>query len=81
MTRGLRVVEARPVGKEEKHLKLKLSRPDNTPIDAIGFHLADRAARLGSCVDVAYHLEINEWNGNRSAQLVLQDVRPAERDR
>jgi len=81
MTRNLKVIEARPVGRDEKHLKLKLSRPNNSPIDAIGFHLADRIAALGNCVDVAYHLEINEWNGNRSAQLNLQDIRPAGSER
>ncbi|MDX2160448.1 MAG: single-stranded-DNA-specific exonuclease RecJ [bacterium] len=80
MSRGLRVIEVRPVGKEDRHLKLKLARPNQAPLDAIGFNLGERAAKLSNCVDVAYQLEVNEWNGTRSAQLVLQDVRPAGED-
>jgi len=32
---------------------------------------------LTDCVDVAYLLGVNEYNGRRTVQLVLQDVRPA----
>lgn len=77
MTRALNVIECRAVGKEAQHLKLRLSRPGHSPVDAIGFGLGERAHDLGKCVDVAYQLEINEWNGNRTAQLNLQDVRDA----
>jgi len=29
-------------------------------------------------VDVAYTLDVNEWNGRRNLQLQVQDLRPAQ---
>lgn len=76
-TRGLRVVDSRFVGKENQHLKLRLRTPDGEILDAIGFRLAELAPRKGDSVDVAYTLDINEWNNTRSCQLNLQDIRPS----
>jgi single-stranded-DNA-specific exonuclease len=78
MTRDVRVLEKRTVGKEGQHLKLKVIRPGVPPLDAIGFNLGSRLNGLPDRIDVAYQLEINEWNGNRSLQLHLLDVRPVE---
>lgn len=76
VTRGLKVVEQRLVGKEERHIKLKLGRgAGQVPIDAIGFHLAPSYPQGVERVDLAYHLEVNEWNGQRTPQLNLIDVR------
>ena len=77
LTRGLRVLDCRRVGREEKHLRLRLGNGSGS-IDAIGFRLGERAAELPSVVDVAYHLEINEWNNAVKLQLNVQDLRPAE---
>ena len=77
MTSNLRVLEARTVGKEGHHLKLKLARAGQPPLDAIGFGLGDWVERMPERVDVAYQLEMNEWNGNRNLQLNVQDIRPA----
>ena len=78
MSRGLRVVERRAVGKENQHLRLRLSQPGHRSLDAIGFGLGDRLSDLPEIIDVAYELTVNEWNGTRTAQLSLQDVRGAE---
>lgn len=77
MSRDLRVLESRTVGKEGHHLKLKLARSGQPPLDAIGFGLGDWVDNMPERVDVAYQLEMNEWNGNRSLQLNMQDIRPA----
>lgn len=79
MTRNLRVMDCRLVGKDESHLKLKLARFGEAPLDAIGFHLGEWARNMPPRVDLAYTLEINEWNGNKSAQMNLLDVRAAEK--
>ena len=76
LTRGLRVVECRRVGQEGKHLKLKLSNGINH-IDGIGFKQGEWAENSTPFVDVVYHLEINEWNGQVKLQLNVQDLRPA----
>jgi single-stranded-DNA-specific exonuclease len=79
MSRRLRVQEFRTVGRSDEHLKLRLMRPNAPPIDAIGFNLGSRANDLAGYVDLAYQLDINDYNGIRSAQLLIQDLRPAER--
>lgn len=78
MSRNLRVLECRTVGKEDKHLKLKLARAGQPPLDAIGFGLGEWAAKMPDRIDAAYYLELNEWNGHRNLQLNLQDIRPSE---
>jgi single-stranded-DNA-specific exonuclease len=76
MSRNLRVLETRTVGKESQHLKLKLARAGQPPLDAIGFGLGEWANKMPERIDAAYQLEINEWNGYRNLQLNLQDIRP-----
>ena len=76
MSRGLEVLDCRTVGKDDKHLKLKLGRLGK-PIDAIGFRMGDWAGKMPSSIDAAYHLEMNEWNGYRRLQMRLLDIRPA----
>jgi single-stranded-DNA-specific exonuclease len=75
MTRRARVVECRTVGENGRHLKLKIARAGQPPLDAIGFGLGDWAKTLGEFADLAFQLEMNEWNGKHSLQLRLEDVR------
>lgn len=77
ISRNVRVLECRTVGKDGNHLKLKLARAGQPPLDAIGFGLGSWAGQMPDRLDVAYQLEINEWNGYRNLQLNLQDIRPA----
>ena len=77
MTRDLRVASCRAVGGEGKHLKLSLSR-NGRHIDAIGFGMGEQAHDMPGSIDAAYHLEMNEFNGRRSLQLHLLDIRPAQ---
>jgi single-stranded-DNA-specific exonuclease len=77
MTRRLRVVEARAVGAKRSHLKLYLS-DGRTRWDAIAFRQAHWLDSLPDYIDVAYHLELNQWNGRERLQLNVQDLRPAE---
>jgi single-stranded-DNA-specific exonuclease len=78
MTRNVRVLEHRTVGKDSKHLKLRIARAGQPPLDAIGFGLGEWATQMPGRLDVAYHLEINEWNDRQYLQMNLQDVRAAE---
>jgi single-stranded-DNA-specific exonuclease len=65
------LVEQRTVG--ETHLKLKV-RPlsGNTHIDAIAFNQAGSAHR--GAVRMAYRLDVNEWRGVESPQLVVEQI-------
>jgi single-stranded-DNA-specific exonuclease len=76
VSRGVGVRRHRAVGRDRKHLKLALSDGSAT-WDAIAFRQGAWAGHLPPVVDVAYHLELNEWRGERRLQLNVQDIRPA----
>ena len=65
------------MGRGGGHLRLALYADSGERLDAIGFGLGERAGRLPELVDLAFRLEINEWNGREQLQLNLQDIRPA----
>ena len=82
-TRGVKVVDTRLVGKEGKHLKLRISSPKSPKlprllsIDAIAFNFGSLQGQLreGMTVDLAYSIDMNVWNGRRSVQLKVKDIR------
>jgi single-stranded-DNA-specific exonuclease len=80
-SKAVYVLESRLVGKEGKHLKLRIARAGKPPLDAIAFGLGEWASRLPGHVDLAYQLEMNEWNGKQTLQLNVQDIRPASTPR
>ncbi len=65
------VLQAKIVG--EKHLKLVLGRADeNAMIDAIAFFVDEPQSWIGTPrIKVAYQLDINEYRGNRTVQLIV----------
>ncbi|MRR07611.1 MAG: single-stranded-DNA-specific exonuclease RecJ, partial [Deltaproteobacteria bacterium] len=56
------------------HLKMRLSGTGCT-FDAIGFNLAGKEDVLTNKVDIAFNLGWNEWNGRKSLQLNLKDIK------
>lgn len=69
------VVEHRVVGK--KHLKLALRPSDGGRVlQAIAFGAADTQPSNGGRVQAAYRLDVNEYRGNRSLQLVVEHMEP-----
>lgn len=76
MSRSVYVKSQRAVGKDGRHLKLELY-DGRTRWDAIGFRQGEWVGKLPDRVDIAYHLEVNEWNERRSLQLNVQDIQPA----
>ena len=72
----VKVVDARAVGKEGKHLKLRVADgPVN--IDGIAFGFGSWMREMPAYIDVAYHVEVNEWNGFIKPQINVQDLKPA----
>jgi single-stranded-DNA-specific exonuclease len=70
------ILDRRIVG--EHHLKLTL-RPTNAKrvLDAIAFHATDADWPAATKrLEAAYRLDVNEFRGQRSVQLILQHVRP-----
>ncbi len=75
---GMTVTAARPVGREQAHLKLTLRRGNRT-IDAIAFRFAGPPPARGEVVDVAFHAERESYQGLESVRWNVQAIRPAER--
>jgi len=63
---------------KDKHLRFSL-RQNGVVFNGIGFDMADKMELLasGKPVDVVYKIDENEWNGQKSLQLRIIDVKPA----
>ena len=73
---GVHVVRdsVRLVGREGQHLKMRVTAPGSgTEWDAIGFGMGPLAGSLAGKLDLAYCIDINDYNGR--PQLTLKDLR------
>jgi single-stranded-DNA-specific exonuclease len=61
---------------KDLHLKLSITH-DNVVFNGIGFNLADKYEQLAGKqpVDIVFTLDENEWNGNKSLQLKVIDLK------
>ena len=73
-SREVRTVNYRTVGQENAHLKLTVVQGQYT-FDAIAFKLGHWAEAMPPKIDLAYSFEINEFNGKKSLQLNIQDIK------
>jgi single-stranded-DNA-specific exonuclease len=71
----LEVRGLRAIGSDKKHLKLLLRDGRGVAWDAIAFRRGGLVSQIPGRVDVAYTLEINEWNQGKQLQLNVQDLR------
>ena len=71
--------KTRAVGKEkpQKHLRLEVTDASGVKMVGIGFGLAKYAElmRTGNTVDICYTVSQNDFNGKRSLQLMVKDVK------
>ena len=77
LTRNARVTEARQVGGQGKHLKMKLLQGGQV-WDAIAFRQGDKLDTAYGGIDLVYTMGLNTWNGKTTVQLTIQDFRQAE---
>lgn len=61
---------------KEAHLRFVLQQ-GNAKITGIGFHMADKLPLLqaGKPVDIVFKIDENEWNGEKSLQMKVMDLR------
>ena len=63
----------------ERHLKLVLSQQGRRRVEAIGFHLAHEGEPPPwRRIHAAYRIDVNEYRGARTLQLVLEHVAPLD---
>ena len=62
-----------------RHMRLRLRSPGGIPLNAIYFSASPESTSIaqGDVVDVAFEAQVNEYRGERSVQLNLQDIRPS----
>lgn len=80
VTLGLNVIEAKALGADSQHLRLKLKKPhgsENDTIEAIGFGMGSRFKEVTDAkkIDIAYNLMLDTWNGHNKLKLKLKDIK------
>ncbi|MEL6927619.1 MAG: DHH family phosphoesterase [Cyanobacteria bacterium J06600_6] len=80
-TPNVRVIEQKAIGKTQDHLKLTLQESNSgTQIKALAWRWGEYCP-LPECLDIAYKLKENHWNGSTSIELEVVGVRtPVEPD-
>ena len=80
VSRDLRPGETRRIGADARHLKVVFPTETGQKVEGVYFKKAEEALELieAGAVDVAYHLDINEWQGRKSVQLMILDMKASE---
>ena len=66
----------RLIGQDQNTLKVFVKQ-NKTPYESIGFNMAKHYEKLinNTPIDIAYVIAENEWNGKKSIQLELKDIK------
>jgi single-stranded-DNA-specific exonuclease len=64
---------------KEQHIRFSV-RQDNVTINGIGFNMADKfpLLQMKIPVDIVFKTDENEWNGEKSLQIRVIDIKPSE---
>lgn len=82
VSRNLRIVSDKRIGREGNHRKFSIQQEDNGPtLSVLWFNSGDAELPVGS-IDLVYSISINEFRGERTTQLMYVDsrVRQQEQD-
>ena len=71
---NLSTQNARQIGTENQHLKLVMTDESNLQLDVIGFGFGKDSVEFeNDRLSIVGQLSINEWNGNKKPQMMLDD--------
>ena len=70
---NLKVTQKRLMGSDNSHLRLNVTSGADE-FTAIWWKRGDAGLSSGDSLDIAFHPQINEFNGNVSVQLIIDDV-------
>lgn len=71
--KNLRVKQKKLMGENKDHLRLTVAA-GNTEFNCIRWQQGDVSLVAGDPLDVAFHPQINEYQGNVSVQLIVDDI-------
>ena len=76
-SRELLICEARRIGKDLSHLKMRVRAEAMDPTDCVAWGFGDWTDRVGpgDFLSALYAPQINEWNGKRTLQFNVKDLR------
>lgn len=65
---------------KEMHIRFVVCQGPDCVLSGIGFGMADKfgVVASGQPFDILYTVDENEWNGNKSIQMKVIDIRPSE---
>jgi single-stranded-DNA-specific exonuclease len=82
VSKNVEVMSHRAVGRESTHLQMRLSSSNGGTahqlLPAIAFRQGAWATAMPQLIDIVYSIGVNEWNGRRTLQLIVQDMREAQ---
>jgi len=79
VTHNLEICDMITMGTNNQHLRLDLK--DNSLEKCkkfVGFGLVEKwinEIKIGDKIDVVYRLSVNEWNGNREIEFMIEDIK------
>src|SRR5699024_150473 len=70
----------RTIGQNNNHLKIQLTN-NQSFLDCIGFFKGADSVYISktNALEVVGYLQMNEWNGTRTTQLLIEDMRIEDR--
>lgn len=77
---GLTVEQKRTMGSDNSHLRLNLSK-DGYDFTAVWWGIGDLPLEKGDKIDIAFHPQKNEFNGNTTVQLIIDDIHSDKLDK
>lgn len=77
ISRNLQVRTKKTMGKDNQHLKLFFT-DGSQKVEAVWWNKGDLSSSIAERVDIFYSIEINEFNGNKTLQLLIKDLKTAE---
>lgn len=79
--RNVRGREAAAIGRDHNHLRFKLGTQEN-PVTGLMWNHAELAPSVNSeALDIVYAPAVNEWNGQKSLQCMVESLSPASSER
>ena len=79
--REIRGTAPQVIGKEGQHLRFQVGSA-KAPVTALFWNRSDYAGIINSeVIDMVYSPAINEWQGNRSLQCMVDSIAPADGER
>ena len=78
LSRGVEVVDCRPMGSEGEHLRVKLKQK-NMVWDGVAFRSGNYLAEVSSTLDIVYNLELDRWGGGGRLRLNILDFAKADK--